>query len=132
MYNSNNSIFLMQSHSYFITYIQFFLLYHSYLFYWIWDPKNYTETKFRDTQRKPVLVFVLFCVVKEILCTCYPLGSISFRLLDCHAQSVSSGSLYIEWRRWVWLISDLTLWIRIEISLQEYLLVIDPTFLTQE
>ena len=94
LYNLNHSIFLIQSHSYFITHIHYFLILLL-LFLSIWHPRSYIKTNVRDKQQKPVLVFVLFCVVKEILYTRNPLVSIPLQLLNSCTQSGTSGYLYI-------------------------------------
>ena len=97
----------------------------------IWDPQSYIETKVREKQWKPVLLFVLFYVVKEILCNSYPLVSIHLRLLNCCTQLESYGCLDIQWRFWLWLICDINLWIITGVGSNEYLLVIDTVFIIQ-
>ena len=86
----------------------------------------------RYRQRNPVLVFLLFCVMKEILCTCNFTVSMFLRLLNFRNQLVLYGSQDIEWMGWEWLICNLTLWILTSVILHEYSLVLNPEFLIQK
>ena len=70
--------------------------YFSILFWSILDPQSYIEFFFRYKQQKPVLVFALFFVIKDILCTCIFLVSIHLTLLNCHHQLASSSCQEIE------------------------------------
>ena len=48
-----------------------------------WNHKRYIETKVIDRQQKLVLVFVLFLVVKDILCTHNPLVLFCLLVMNC-------------------------------------------------
>ena len=76
-------------------------------------------------------MFVLFCVVKDILCTRNPLVLIFLRILKCCIQLALSGHQDIEQRRWVFLICDFTLWFLTGVSSYKYLLFINLAFLIQ-
>ena len=55
------------------------------------------RTRMRDRQRKPVLLFVLFFVMKEILCTFNGIISIRIWLLNLYTQSGTFGYQDNEW-----------------------------------
>ena len=90
--------------------------------------KIYIETKVRDRQQKTVLEFVLFWVVKHILCICNVLVSICLWVLNWCTQLDLTGSQYIERRYLLWLIFDPTSWILTGVSSHEYLIVLDMEF----
>ena len=80
-------------------------------------------------QQNPILSYVLFFVVKDILCTHNSLVSIHLRLLNRHTQLTLYGRQNIEQSCSVWLICDLTLWILTGVISHDYLLILDPYFL---
>ena len=75
-----------------------------------WKQKIYTKTKISARQQKGVLDFVMFCVMKAIVCTFIFLFSIFLQLLNCRNQSSLCSRQDIDQRCWVCLIYDLTSW----------------------
>ena len=79
----------------------------------------YAEKILETYNENPFLVFVMFYVVKYILCTQNVLVSNNLRFMKCHTKPVSYGCQEIERSCWVCLICDTTLWIRTGMSLHE-------------